>query len=48
MAKKSTIIVRTDEDTKQGLLKLAAKSRRELSDYLRLVFEDLIKEGKTL
>ncbi len=48
MAKQTTIIVRVDEEVKEQLIQLSIKSRRKLSDYIRLLFEDSIKEGKTL
>lgn len=48
MAKQTTIIVRVDEEVKEQLIKLSIKSRRKLSDYIRLLFEDSIKEGKTI
>jgi predicted transcriptional regulator len=42
--KTESIIVRVDKDMKAKLLKLAQENRRELSDFLRLVMEDLIKK----
>lgn len=42
--KTESIIVRVDKDMKAKLLKLAQDNRRELSDFLRLVMEDLIKK----
>lgn len=41
--KSEAIIIRVDKDMKAKLKKLAEESRRELSDYMRLVIEDLIK-----
>lgn len=42
--KTESIIVRVDKDMKDKLVKLAQDNRRELSDFLRLVMEDLIKK----
>jgi len=42
--KTESIIVRVDKDMKAKLVKLAHENRRELSDYLRIVFEDLTKK----
>lgn len=42
--KDETIIIRVDKDMKAKLQKLAEDSRRELSDYLRLILEDIIKK----
>ncbi len=42
--KTESIIVRVDKDMKAKLMKLAQDNRRELSDFLRLVMEDLIKK----
>ena len=44
MAKTETIIIRVTPQMKKDVEKLAKESRRELSDYLRLLFEDIIKE----
>jgi len=41
--KTETIIVRVDRQSKQALRSLAKLSRRELSDYMRLIIEDAIK-----
>jgi hypothetical protein len=42
-SKTESIIVRVDKKMKFEISKLAEESRRELSDYLRLVIEDTIK-----
>ena len=42
--KSESIIIRVDKDMKAKLLKLAGEHRRELSDFMRLVIEDLIKK----
>lgn len=42
--KDETIIIRVDTEMKAKLQKLAEDSRRELSDYLRLILEDVIKK----
>jgi hypothetical protein len=47
MAKKTAvIIIRGTIGMKYELQKLAKESRRELSDYLRLVLENCINEKK--
>jgi hypothetical protein len=43
-SKKETIIVRVDQKMKFEITKMAEESRRELSDYLRLMMEDAIKQ----
>lgn len=42
--KNETIIVRVDKDMKAKLVKLAEEHRRDLSDFMRIVIEDLIKK----
>jgi predicted transcriptional regulator len=42
--KTESIIIRVDKDMKAKLKKLAEDSRRELSDFMRIVIEDLIKK----
>ena len=42
--KDETIIVRVDKDMKNKLQKLAEEHRRDLSDFMRIVIEDLIKK----
>ena len=45
-AKKLEVItVRVERKIKEDLIRRAAKERRELSDYLRLLFSDIV-EGK--
>ena len=44
MAKTETIIVRVTEEMKLKIEEVAHESRRELSDYLRLIFEDVINK----
>lgn len=46
--KTEAIIVRVDSKTKKEVQKLATKSRREPSDYLRLLIEDAIKNQTKL
>ncbi len=46
MAKSETIIIRVTSQMKEDVEKLAKDSRRELSDYLRLLFEDVIEEHR--
>jgi len=41
--KTEAIIVRVDKKMKSEISKLATENRRELSDYLRLVIEEAIK-----
>ena len=41
--KKETIVFRVDQKTKIDVLKIANEDRRSLSDYLRIIIEDLIK-----
>jgi hypothetical protein len=41
--KTESIIVRVDKKMKFAISELASENRRELSDYLRLVIEDAIK-----
>jgi predicted DNA-binding protein len=40
--KNETIVIRVDKKLKDRLQKLAEKDRRKLSDYIRIVLEDLI------
>jgi predicted transcriptional regulator len=42
--KTESIIIRVDKDMKNKLIKLAEENRRELSDFMRIVIEDLIKK----
>jgi predicted transcriptional regulator len=42
--KTESIIIRVDKDMKAKLKKLAEENRRELSDFMRIVIEDLIKK----
>jgi len=42
--KDETIIIRVNKDMKAKLIKLAEENRREMSDFIRLVFEDTIKK----
>jgi len=42
--KTESIIIRVDKDMKSKLIKLAEENRRELSDFMRIVIEDLIKK----
>lgn len=46
--KKEVITVRVTRKMKLQLELLAEESRRNLSNYLRLVFEDLIEKNKRL
>lgn len=41
--KTESIIIRVDKTMKAEIVKLAQENRRELSDYVRLVMEDTIK-----
>lgn len=41
--KTETIIIRVDKKMKSDLTKLAEENRRELSDFIRILFEDIIK-----
>lgn len=45
-SKTEALIVRVDKKMKYEISRLADDNRRELSDYLRLLFEDAIKERK--
>jgi len=38
--------VRFDTSLKEGIRKAADKSRRKVADYIRLVLEDAVREGK--
>jgi hypothetical protein len=42
-SKSDTIILRVDQKMKYEITKLAEENRRELSNYLRLIIEDTIK-----
>jgi hypothetical protein len=44
LMKTESIIIRVDKDMKAKLIKLAEENRRELSDFMRIVIEDLIKK----
>lgn len=46
MGKTETIIVRVTPDMKEDLEKLATRSRRTVSNYLRLLIEDTITKSK--
>ena len=48
MIKTETIIVRVTNEMKAGLEQLAEESRRTVSDYLRLLFETVIKEKRKI
>jgi|GEM_PF-4694863 len=43
--KAETLIIRSDEKTKQDLKKLAESSKRTMSDYLRLLIEHAKKNN---
>jgi predicted transcriptional regulator len=42
--KTESIIIRVEKEMKDKLQRLATEQRRELSDFLRIVMEDLIKK----
>ena len=42
MKRDSIIFTRVDKTMKSEIIKLAQNNKRSLSDYLRLVFQDLI------
>ena len=48
MAKTETIIIRVTAQMKKDVEKLAKESRRELSDYVRLLIEDVINEHRKI
>lgn len=46
MTKSELIPLRVTPKMKEDLKKLAAKERRELSDFIRIILEDKIKQSK--
>jgi len=46
--KKERLVIRVDLEMKQVLAELALKSKRSLSDYLRLILEDRINSGREI
>ena len=44
--KDEVITIRVEKKVKEQLMKLAKESRRELSDYLRLVLADIATEKR--
>lgn len=44
MNKETTIVIRTEEQVKDKLIKLAKENKREFSDYMRLLYEYAIEK----